>query len=728
MKRQCLTSRGITLLESGAGQACKWSVHILSGADMRQALTKTHTFTYNRSVPQKGIPVRGGENKMNSREKWKIKSCPSEQKERLANELGISQLLAGVLINRGIDTREKGEIFLNPEKFEYLDPYLLPDMRLAVDRIIEAISKKEKIVVYGDYDADGITSTSLLLMILGELGADVDYYIPNRFSEGYGLNAKALDSLADKGTQLIITVDCGVKSLDEIKEINSRLDVVVTDHHIPGDELPEAVAVVDAHRSDSRYPCPELAGVGIAFKLCQGLWQELRKEALGDRGIELVALGTVADSVPLIGENRRIVSVGLKAIEKTSIVGMKALLEVAGCSDKKITSTHVGFYLGPRINATGRLRSATIGVELLTCDDPEKAAQLAAEINSINDERKKLKDDMQLEAEEQLKNVDIDNRKVLVVVGNDWHQGVLGLLASSLETKYYRPVIVISMKDGIGKGSCRSIPGFNLYEALDRCNDVLEQFGGHEGAAGLTIREDKIDEFTNLIEAEASRQMTPEQFIPFYDLDQEISPLEVNMEMVEELERLQPCGMKNESPLFCCRGVRGAYASLIGNEQQHLRFSVVDGRKSITALAFNMAADINDISRIDTEPLDVVYEFNINEWQDTRQLQCFIKSMGTPIGDEVEVKPDRVFLKNLYIFLKECKTKGKRVTNDAEWLSVRMRLAGIHAQGEACAAGLKIFEELGLLAVDSSGTLQLVEGTGKMNLQDSPTFCRYNEL
>lgn len=652
--------------------------------------------------------------------KWKVKDEFGDKAETLAKDLGVSRLLAGILINRGIDTKEKGDLFLHPEKIEYCDPYLLPDMDLAAERIVRAIKDQEKIVIYGDYDADGITATSLLLRVLRQLGGQVDYYIPNRFSEGYGLNPAALDMLADKGTQLIITVDCGVKSVEDIRNIKDRLDVVVTDHHLPGDELPPAIAVVDAHRTDSGYPCPELAGVGVAFKLCQVLWQKIKNEPLGNRGIELAALGTVADAVPLTGENRRIVSTGLKIMENTSILGIRALIEVSGSAGKAITSTTVGFYLAPRINAAGRLKSAELGVELLTCEDEARAAVLAAELNTINDERRKLKDDMQLEAEDQLAQMDVDNTRVLVVVGENWHQGVLGLVASSIETKYYRPVIVISVSEGMGKGSCRSIPGFNLYEALENCEEVLEQFGGHEGAAGLTVRPENIPRLRELLEKEARRQMVPEQFIPFFELDQEISPLEITMEMAEELNLLQPCGMKNEGPLFGCRGVRGALASNFGTDNRHTRFSVVDGpNRSVGAVAFNMSVSPE---RIDSQPLDMVYELNINEWNGDRQLQCLIRSLDTPLADEGTVTVDRDFLKELYLFLRECSEAGKRVLEDAAWLSMRMRLSGRQASAQAVANGLKIFTELGLLVIDEAGSCALVAGTGKMNLQDSATF------
>ena len=656
--------------------------------------------------------------------KWRIKPYSGEKTAELAAELGISQLLAGALINRGIDTKEKGEIFLHPERFEYCDPYLLPDMDKAIKRIADAIEKKESIAIYGDYDCDGITATSLLMITFKELGVKVDYYIPDRLTEGYGLHAEAMEKLVDRGIELLITVDCGVKSVEEIKAVAGRMDVIVTDHHLPGDELPQAVAVVDAHRKDSRYPCPELAGVGIAFKLCQALWKKIKGEPLNDRGLELVALGTVADAVPLTNENRRIVSLGLKAIENSDMVGVKALLEAAGCLGKPVTSMVVGFMLAPRINAAGRLSSATLGVDLLTAVDSTEADAIALELNGINEERKKLKDDMQLEAEEQLKGVDVDNTRVLVVAGENWHHGVIGLTAAGLDSKYYKPTIVISLKDGIGKGSARSIEGFNLYEALENCKDVLVQFGGHEGAAGLTIKEENIPEFRRLMEIEAKRQMTAEQYIPFYELDQEISPLDVTMEMVDELALLEPCGMKNDSPLFGCKGVRTAYASYMGIDNRHMRFSITDGTRYVKAVAFNMNEDLD---KMNSQPQDLVYELGINEWDGNRNLQCIIRSLDTPLDDERPISVDREFLKELYLFLKQCHDEEKPVLKDPAWLAMRMRMDGRQSEAKAAEYGLKIFQELGLIRVDDAGVCHLVEGTGKMNLQDSETFCRLNE-
>lgn len=655
------------------------------------------------------------------RKKWIIKQNNAKQAASLAALLGVSQLLAGVLLNRGIDTREKAELFLHPEKQAYYDPYLLPDMEKAVKRIKAAIEAREQIVVYGDYDADGITATTVLLRTLQRLGSLADYYIPDRFKEGYGINRQALEQLYHRGVSLVITVDCGIKSVQEIAGMEDRMDFIVTDHHLPGEELPPAVAVIDAHREDSQYPCAELAGVGIAFKLCQALWTAMGKEDCDDLGLEIVALGTVADAVPLVDENRKIVADGLKRMKDTSMVGLKALIEATGLGNREVTSTGVGFVLAPRINVAGRLKSARISVELLLAEDQEIAAALAEQLNELNNERKLLKDEIQAMAEAQLQDVDLDNTKVIVVAGEQWHHGVLGLVASALQEKYYRPSIVISIKDGVGKGSCRSIAGFNLFEALGNCQEALLQFGGHEMAAGLTVAEDSISKLHFLLEQEAERQMTAGQYIPFYDIDMEISPLDMNMEMVEELGMLEPCGMKNESPIFACRNVRAINAEIKGTDSRHLKFAVYDQGKSIDAIAFNMA---DNLSRVANGTFDMVYEPGINEWRDMRNLQCVVKSLEPPAPEPQAVKVNRDFLVQLFIFLRNRAKEGRRLSAHIDWLAKEARLEGCVASDANVRDGIQIFLELGLLQSAEDGFLKLSEATEKLQLEDSPTFCR----
>ena len=657
------------------------------------------------------------------RKLWNIKKYDARQGAALASAAGVSHLLAGIMINRGIDTAEKAQVFLHPEKSPYHDPYLLPDMAKAVKRIRQAIANHEQIAVYGDYDADGITATTIMLKNLQELGAWADYYIPDRFTEGYGVNLAALEQLYSQGISLVITVDCGIKSLEEIKAMEGRMDIIVTDHHLPGDELPEAVAVVDAHRQDSVYPCPELAGVGIAFKLCQALWQEIKGVENRDQWLEIVALGTVADAVPLVGENRKIVSQGLKRMPRTSCIGLQALMDITGLTGKNVDSTAVGFVLGPRINVAGRLKSARLSVELLLAEKKELAEEIAGQLNSLNDTRKELKNQIQEMAEEQLAAMDMDNAKVIVVAGEDWHHGVLGLVASALQEKYYLPTVVISMKDGIGKGSCRSIPGYNLFEALTNSQEHLVQFGGHAMAAGLTVKAEEIDNLRQALTQEARRQMHARDFIPGYNIDMEISPAEMTMEMVEELGMLEPCGMANESPIFACRGLRGANAELKGTDARHLKFSVADGGRLVDAIGFNMPEMLPRVSR---GAFDMVYSAGINEWRDIRKLQCTVKSLDMPVPEIRSVTINRDFLKNVYGFLLSMQRQGKKISSDSNWIAMEATLQGYCATEENMADALQVFKELGFLQETGPDYMELNTKAGRMELANSPTYCRLN--
>ena len=655
---------------------------------------------------------------------WNIKSNDSKKTAALASAAGVSQLLAGILLNRGIDTPEKAEIFLHPERKAYYDPYLLPDMAEAVERIKAAIDAREQIVVYGDYDADGITATTLLLKTLQRLGGWADYYIPSRFTEGYGINLAALQRMYSQGVSLVITVDCGIKSVKELAAMQGLMDFVVTDHHLPGDELPPAAAVVDAHRRDSVYPCRDLAGVGIAFKLCQALWLAVKGEPADDLGLEIVALGTVADAVPLVDENRKIVADGLQRMNNTGFVGMRALIEATGLSRRPVDSTGIGFVLAPRINVAGRLKSARLSVELLLAEDEELAGEMARQLNELNNTRRELKNQIQAMAEEQLAQTDLSNARVIVVAGREWHHGVLGLVASSLQEKYYLPAVVISIKDGVGKGSCRSIPGFNLFEALKNSSEALLQFGGHEMAAGLTVAEDKIGELRQRLEAEAARQLTARQYIPSYNIDMEISPGEMSLQLVEELALLEPCGMQNESPLFACRGLNCLHPELKGAESSHLKFTVSDRGKTVDAIGFYMS---EELERVAGGSFDMVYEAGINEWRDTRSLQCLVRSLEEPVPKVRSVTPDRDFMKSLYIFCRSRLQQGGRLSSDCSWLAMQTNLAGCEASEESVADGIRIFLELGLLQKHEDGCLTLTPAPGKMDLMDSPTFRRLNQ-
>ncbi|MBQ7318117.1 MAG: single-stranded-DNA-specific exonuclease RecJ, partial [Phascolarctobacterium sp.] len=426
---------------------------------------------------------------------WDIQEYNKEKAGFYAAELGISPLVTGVLLERGFNDVDAMRDFLYGSKEPFYNPFLLKGMDATVERVERALANGEQITVYGDYDVDGITASSLLYIYLERRGAKVNTYIPKRKSEGYGLNDDALKSIFESGTTLVITVDCGISGLHEVEQAPKGLDIILTDHHTVPVQLPPAYAIINPKQEDCDYPFKDLSGVGVAFKLCQALEQKRTgTDVYWEDLTELAALGTVADIVPLLGENRELVRRGLKAMEHTSLVGLRALITASGCSCENISSENIGFILAPRLNAVGRLEHAQSAVELLVTQDAEKAEAIALELNRENALRQEISRSIMEEAEALLaKEEHIDTAIVLASEG--WHQGVVGIVASRLVDKYHLPTILISISDGMAKGSCRSIPALNLYEAIAAESDILTQFGGHHQAAGLTMPADKVEEF-----------------------------------------------------------------------------------------------------------------------------------------------------------------------------------------------------------------------------------------
>ena len=450
---------------------------------------------------------------------WEIREYDKHKAGCLAAELGISPLVTGILLERGLNDTESMREFLYGSLTPFHDPFLLKDMEKSVRRIERALAAGEKITVYGDYDVDGISASSLLYIYLHGRGARVETYIPQRKNEGYGLNDDALQTIAEGGTTLVITVDCGISGLHEVENAPQCLDIIITDHHTVPEQLPPAYAIVNAKQADDAYPFKELSGVGIAFKLCQALeqkvpgrlpeWAELT---------ELAALGTVADIVPLVGENRELVRRGLAAMESTELVGLKALIEASGLSNQRIAADNIGFGLAPRLNAVGRLEHAQRAVELLVTDDSYEASEIAAELNRENSLRQDISRQIQEEAEALLAQEEhIDTAIVLASEG--WHQGVIGIVASRLVDKYHLPTILLSISGDMAKGSCRSIPALNLYEAIAAEADILTQFGGHHQAAGLTLPTAKVEEFRRRFKEYVRKALRPEDYQPHQIVD-----------------------------------------------------------------------------------------------------------------------------------------------------------------------------------------------------------------
>ena len=650
---------------------------------------------------------------------WVVREKTAEG-DALAREIGTAPLIGQILWNRGIRSAKAAQAFLHPEKEQFHDPFLMRDMEKAVRRILHAIHAGEQIVVYGDYDVDGMTSTTLLMKNIRALGGRVAYYIPNRFTEGYGLNGRALEQLAAEGCNLLITVDCGIASVETVAELDAGMDVIITDHHLPGSALPSAYAVINPHRVDCPYPDKELAGVGVAFKLVQALWQ-MEKQRLYTDDLDIAALGTVADLVPLVGENRKIVKMGLARMSEHPCDGIAALICVSGLEGKTINTGMVGFQLAPRLNAAGRIETARSGVELLRSEDRRTADRLAGELNALNTERRDLEQRILAEAEAYLTDFTPDV-PAIVVAGEDWNAGVIGIVASRLVEKYYRPSIVLTRQGDIYKGSCRSIAGLHIYEALAACRDTLIQFGGHEMAAGLTLARDRIEDFRRAFANYVDTRMAIEDFTPKISIEALVAPADWTLAAVEELALLEPYGMGNPRPIFGVRNLRPQTAAAIGAEGRHLRMEVGTREHRVAALCWNAG----ELAEIVTEEIgDLSYTPSINEWQGTRSVQCMIDSI-LPAAHEC-VFPERALLKVVYAFLKGLCTADGRIPYNMIALTRRFSREHGHISSYTMETSLCIFRELGLLIPRTEGHWQLVPPTGRLELTDAPTYRRYQE-
>lgn len=652
---------------------------------------------------------------------WKLYDTVPDVSE-LAGKLGITEMVAGILWHRGLKTVAEAETFLHPEQQPFHDPLLMKDMDQAVARIRRAIELEEKITVYGDYDVDGMTATSLLLHNLRALGAQADFYIPERQKEGYGFNLPALQKLAAEGTKLLVSVDCGIASVADVAAMQGKLDIIITDHHLPGETLPSALAVVNPHRADCSYPDKNLAGVGVAFKLCQALWQALEGESYS-QDLELVALGTVADIVPLIGENRKIVKLGLEQMRASAFAGIRALVEVADIGDQKLNAGHIGFRLAPRLNAAGRIGSARKGVQLLLSKDKAEADKLAIELDMLNSQRQAIEQEILQKAEDSLAGQDPENMPAIVVAGENWNPGVIGIVASRLVEHYYKPTIVLSIQpDGICKGSCRSIEGLHMYETLKLCQAHILQFGGHAQAAGLSVKLEELPAFRTAFQQAAEATLSEEDYIPKVAVEFELAPENVTFQLVEELETLEPYGMGNPKPLFGCRNIRGMGASAIGRDRQHLRFQVGSRENPLNALLWNKSEYVGIVN---AEAIDMVYSPAINEWQGNRSLQCMVDSLGP--ADREKVFPERDTLAAIYRFLYRIQQQDGRIPYTAAELTVQFGQQEQHISFYTMCTGLRVFQELNLLHLNlEENNYYLPKVSARMELSGSPTFRRHH--
>ncbi|WLR56225.1 single-stranded-DNA-specific exonuclease RecJ [Mesobacillus subterraneus] len=557
--------------------------------------------------------------------RWIVKKSDQTIIESLAEEMNINHLTASLLVNRGLDTVEDARYFLFGQKSEFHDPFLLKDMDKAVERINKAIETQEPILVFGDYDADGVSSTTVLMKALAELGANADYYIPNRFTEGYGPNEKAFRSAADSGVGLIITVDTGISALHEATVAKDLgVDLIITDHHEPGPVLPDAFAIIHPKLDDSVYPFKDLAGVGVAFKVAHALLGRVPEHLL-----EFAAIGTIADLVPLMGENRLIAQRGIEKLKATQSPGLNALLKLAKTDRAGIDEETIGFMIGPRVNAAGRLGSADPAVQLMMTLDPEEAMMLAEEIDSINKERQNIVSQIAEEAVAEVeRNYPIEDNSVLVVGKEGWNAGVIGIVASKLVEKYYRPTIVLSFdkEKGLAKGSARSIAGFDLFKNLSTCRDILPHFGGHPMAAGMTLSLDDVDALRSRLNALAIEQLKEEDLIPVSHIDARIDVKEITIETINELGMLSPYGVSNPKPKVLIDGANISTLRKIGADQSHLKLALEEEGTVIDGIGFGFGYLHDHISP--SSQLSVIGELSINEWNNIKKPQIFLRDVA----------------------------------------------------------------------------------------------------
>ena len=552
--------------------------------------------------------------------KWEFCDIDVDEVEKIKSEYNVSDLVATVISNKKLT----GDInvFLNPTREDFYDPFLMPDMEIAVDRIIKAINENEKVIIYGDYDVDGITSITVLKKFLKERGLEVDSYIPNRLDEGYGLNKEAINKIVENKYTLMITVDCGISGIEEVEYANSLgLETVITDHHEPAEVLPNALAVVDAKRKDNKYPYNQLAGVGVVFKVIQAISKKFdldEKEYL--KYLDFVCVGTISDIVPLVDENRVISKLGLKLVAVTKNVGLRALIDSIGT--KTIDSSVISFGIAPRINACGRLGYEKEALELFFTDNIVQAEEIAKRLNRYNSERQQKEVKIFNESIQMIENGE-KNKSCIILGHEDWHHGVIGIVSSKVTEMYYKPSILIGFEGNEGKGSGRSIHGFDLHEALGKCRDHIEKFGGHSMAIGISVNKDEFDQFKTEFENYVKNAHI-ENLIPIIKIDKEINQSDINIDTVKELKKLEPYGEANKMPIFIYKNLKIDSIRAL-SEGKHLKLTLKDENIIVTAIGFNLGSLVDDY-RIG-DKIDVVGTLEINTFNEIDSIQINLKDL-----------------------------------------------------------------------------------------------------
>lgn len=555
--------------------------------------------------------------------KWEFYNSDEKLVNEICEKYNLNKVIGKIIVNRHVVNDEDVRIFITPTRDDFHNPFLFKGMDIAVDRIIKAINNKEKILIYGDYDVDGITSTTVLKKYLMDRGISVDTYIPNRLHEGYGLNKKAIDTIKERNIDLIITVDCGISAIEEVDyAVRLGMDIIVTDHHEVGEKLPNALAVIDAKRKDNTYPFRALAGVGVVFKLIQALSIKLEikpEEYL--KYLDLVCVGTISDIVPLEGENRTIAKLGLMLIKVTRNLGLRELIKSSGY--KEIDSNTISFGVAPRINACGRMGHEEEALKLFLAEDLESATKITKELNEYNTLRQSTEKAIYEEAVQQIEKNHLDANNSIVLGGKGWHRGVIGIVSSKVTDKYYKPSILLSFEDNIAKGSGRSVPGFDLYEGLAKCEDVLEKYGGHSMAVGLTLKKENLENFKERFE-QIAKEKNIKELVPIIYIDDELKLKDINMDLVKSISILEPFGEANKVPLFLIRNLKIDSIRAL-SEGRHLKLTLRDENFVINAIGFELGY-LAEEYRIG-DRIDVVGTLEINSFNGFSSIQINMKDI-----------------------------------------------------------------------------------------------------
>lgn len=675
-----------------------------------------------------------------SRKKWIFSKFDKEYAADIAERYELSPFAAVLLASKNFEDEEELEAFLSVDNAFLVDPYELPDMEKAVLRINKAIENFERIMVYGDYDADGVSSTALLYLYLKSQGADVQYYIPDRLAEGYGMNLDAVRKIKERDVDLIITVDNGISAILEAEKIKALgMELVITDHHRPGDTLPDAVAVVDPYREDFDGAFCEWAGVGVAFKLIEAL-SDCDEEVLNEYA-DLVSIGTIGDVVPLRSENRSFVKCGIEKLNRSERPGIAALKEVTGMLSHDLSASNIAFTIVPRINAAGRMGSADRAIKLLLSEDETEAKLLAAEVNQANVLRQQTEMKIIAEAEEKIeKNGNMIYDRVIVIDGENWHSGVIGIVAARLTEKYARPCLVIGCKDGIGKGSGRSIEGFSLFESLSAVSDCLDHFGGHTLAAGFEIETDKIDEFRRRINEYAAGIEMPR---PQIKVDCRISPKYINVDLLDELQLLEPFGAGNSQPVFAIMGMKIEKIEGL-SQNKHTKLSLAKGDSRIVAMRFGVSPESLDFTVGDT--VDIAAILDKNEYMGTVKVSIIIRDIRFSNLDEDSVISSEMIYEKFR--RKESLTPEEKglICPDREFIGKVFRLLrqGVWNKSDEalcfrtgedgnrlCAVkiSLDVLQEMGLIERDTKNkTIKLTQNQSKVDLSQSKILMSIKEV